>query len=313
MRNSAVLIDGIDEAPFDLTSRILKLPKGCENAIVSVRSAHHTELRDQYPRLELAPFTKADRDRFFRRWFARDLARLDTALRLIRKYPDVDEHTRAPLVATVVAALVERGFSPTTRNEIYNKRLELLLGTWDHARGIDRRATSNHLVLPDEKLRFVEQLAFNVQSSEHRQRTFGMAELEDAFVQSLGLRGYNLSIADFIDDLVVGSGVLVQEGSGFSFGHLTFQEHLAGRYLRREARVEEVAELLGSQWWVEALRFFAGERQHITDLIEYCETNVGMSRAHHQQLVDLANYAPYTQGVALEVLASNPNENTQPE
>jgi hypothetical protein len=54
------------------------------------------------------------------------------------------------------------------------------------------------------------------------------------------------------------SGVLDSDGKQFSFGHLSFQEHLAGWFLADHAYVGTTAELLGNDWWSKPLKFYAG-------------------------------------------------------
>jgi hypothetical protein len=298
VRESIVIIDGLDEAPFELDDAVEAIAKVAPQVLVSARSAFPTGLRNEFLRLEVAPFAAGDRDQFFRRWFATDVARLDRVTSLIRNHSDIEIHTRVPLIATIVAALVERDFEPTTRTEIYKDRLRLLLGAWDEIRGVRRGE-----VHPATKIRFLEQLAFELHSARGRRRKFTIEDCRTALLNAVGQRGRNLSVERLLEELVVAAGVVVPEPGGYSFGHLSFQEHLAGQYLRRRESPGEVVERLGDDWWREVLRFYAGSRGDITDVIELVESD-GVTEAHSEQLLDLVEYAPYTQDVAVEVLKS---------
>jgi DNA polymerase III delta prime subunit len=291
---SLLLVDGLDEAPFDMTTCI---GGGHGSVIVSVRRAFETALRTQFGRLELSPFTPSDRDAFFARWFAREPSQEEKARKLISQHLDLDLHTRVPLLATIVAALIERGFSPTTRNAIYNDRLELLLGRWDHARGVNRSYAP-----ADDKMRFLEVLAHMVHSMPGRRRRFSRGLFGEAFAEGMGLRGRNLNLEKVIDDLVVASGVLVREGDEFSFGHLTYQEHLVARRLKRLGRPGLVLNLLDSDWWREVLLFYAGEVGDITELVELYEKQAIPPSGHALLLRKMVEHAPYTQQVAVEIL-----------
>src|SRR5262249_12068616 len=138
-RSSIILIDGLDEAPFDLSAHIEDArPPKVKQILVAVRSAYQTNLRNVAPSLELAPFAPRERDRFLLRWFADDRHHLEVARRLVRDNKDIAEHTCIPLVATLVASLVENGYQPSTKAEIYDHRLRLLLEDWDRYRGVER-------------------------------------------------------------------------------------------------------------------------------------------------------------------------------
>src|SRR5205807_2707432 len=117
---------------------------------------------------------------------------------------------------------------PKTRAEIYGMRLDLLLAGWDRARQVRRLIVD----APDAKRRFLRYVAFSIHSQTSRQRLIMRDQLRTIYDHSLGLWGYDHQFDQIIDDLVVGSGVLLQERVGvYSFGHLTFQEHLAGEYI----------------------------------------------------------------------------------
>ena len=302
-QNSVVIIDGLDEAPFDLSESISRQYKIAKQLVVSVRSSYKTELRCFFPRIELAPFNPKERDLFFKKWFKHDIPKYKAALRLIKNYKDIDRNTHFPLLATLVAALIENGMEPTTKSEIYRHRLRLLLGDWDNAKGVERNEITPHV-----KMRFLKALAFHAHNTS--QRYIVESDLLDVYCTALGAMGYQVTLEELLKELVTANGVLTQEGNTtYTFGHLSFQEHLAGEYIAENLPTAKIAQLIDSNRWIEALRFYAGIKGDITDLINYFE-NAGETHLYAKTLSDLASHAPYTTSVALECLAECPQVNS---
>jgi NACHT domain len=128
LSDSVVLVDGVDEAPFDVTPLIKKLSCQTQNLLFSARTVHQVDLSGLAPSLEISPFSTNDRDKFFKTWFAGKPDEFETVSGLIKKNQDIDEHTRIPLLATLIAALVENGYRPESKAQIYDERLTSVAG-----------------------------------------------------------------------------------------------------------------------------------------------------------------------------------------
>jgi energy-coupling factor transporter ATP-binding protein EcfA2 len=297
-KNSTLIVDGLDEAAFDLSGHISAGVTDFGNIVISARSTFQTSLRDTSLVLALSPFDDKERDEFFEKWLTDNPELLQQARELIGKYSDIETHTRIPLIATITVALLQNGFIPKTRAEIYAYRLDLLLSKWDRFRGVDRLYVDN----PDAKRRFLRELAFQMHSSEDRRRTVDLEELRDVYEQSLGEWGYNISYEKVLQDLIAGSGILIEERIGvYSFGHLTFQEHLAAEYIAENFSTHKVRHLLRSDWWREPLNFYASIKGNITDLIENIMSGLN-SMIYLKELSEMVTYAPYTSPGAIECL-----------
>lgn len=298
LKSAVLIIDGLDEAPFDLSGRILSSYLSFARVVVSARSTFSTSVRSEFFHIALSPFSKAERDQFFENWFKNDPLLIAQARDLISKYRDIDTHTRLPLIATIVVALLQNGIAPRTRSEIYAFRLDLLLSRWDRLRGVKRLLIDN----PDAKRRFLRELAYHMHANYERRRNIDVGELRDVYERSLGSWGYRVSYEKILKDLVVGSGVLAEESPGvYSFGHLTFQEHLAGEHICKNYSIEQIAHLLGSDWWREALNFYASIKGDITELIDHMMSGLAYL-AHVRQLAEMTHYAPYTSTGAVQSL-----------
>lgn len=295
-----LIVDGLDESPMDLSESIQRAAKKYKGIVMSCRSAYKARMRAQFASLRLAPFSDDERDLFFSRWFEGRPELAETALDLVRQHPDIAYHTRLPLIATIMVALVESGFAPRSRADVYGQRLDLLLSRWDAFKGVRRTSVEG----PDSKRRFLQHLAYAMHDSSSRLRTISRKRLLSIYEESLGSWGYKSDVEAVVADLLLAHGVLTEETPGrFSFGHLTFQEHLAGEYLARNLPTHLIASLLDSDWWKEPLNFYASIVGDITPLITHMiegETESYLRMV--PQLKEMARYAQYTSPGAIEVL-----------
>jgi hypothetical protein len=298
-KDSILVLDGLDEAPFDLTDKIIKGSHRFHKIIVSARTAFKTGVRDRSFNVALALFDKAERNEFFQKWFSGDKSCIKTVKMLISNSPDIDYHTRLPLIATITASLIQRGYAPTTRSEIYDCRLRLLLSQWDRIREIERFLIDD----PNAKRRFLRRLAYNVHSSAERRRTFNFEDIRKAFTEALGDWGYRHGIRGIMNDLIVASGVIIEERRNvYSFGHLSFQEHLVGEYMiEQHFPPDRLKALMVNDWWREPFLFYASIKGDITDLVEHlsCDAEIFL---YVGLLVEMVRYAPYTSAGAGEML-----------
>ena len=296
--DTILLIDALDEASYDLSKQILAGSELFLNVVVSCRAAFQTELRGAFPQLTVSKFNETERNEFFKKWFSHRPERAERAAELMRQYPDLATHTCVPLIATVLVALLENGIEPKTRAEVYSMRLDLLLSKWDKSRGVRRL----QIDIPEAKRRFLRRLAHKLHSSSGRRRLMGLEFLEAVYAESLGKWGYDRNFATILNDLVVGSGILIEERTGiFSFGHLTFQEYLSAEFLAFDAKIAEVAKHVGDDWWREPLNFYASIRGDITELLAFLMERGDM--AGYEQRQEMIQYAPYTSVGAVDALS----------
>jgi hypothetical protein len=125
----------------------------------------------------------------------------------------------------------------------------------------------------------------------------------EAYTQSLGAWGYNHKIEDLLEDLIINSGIIIIEFTNqYSFGHLSFQEHLAGEYLfEQNFSLNKLKSLLYSDWWREPLLFYASIKGDITDLVENLSRDNNILN-YIDLLSRMIEYAPYTSPGVKEIL-----------
>jgi len=303
-RDTILVVDGLDEGAFDLSAELVRSQRRFSAIVVSCRTAFATDLRQLFPQLTVAPFSDAERNEFFKKWFSHKPDLVEKAIELVSHHRDLEIHTRLPLIATITAALLENGIEPKTRADVYAMRLELLLSRWDRFRGVRRLAVD----MPEAKRRFLRHVAFHLHSSPGRRRLMSKDELLMVYDRSLGKWGYDRAFDGIVRDLVVASGVLDEERPGvYSLGHLSFQEHLAGEFLAFHSPVQKVATLFNDDWWEEPLNFYASIKGDITELIGCLLAGAGFAGVA-QQLNGMIQYAPFTSAGAVEAFESDLRE-----
>jgi len=297
-RKRVLIVDGLDEASFDFAQKILSVQENYDNIIVSTRPTYKTDFENYALNISLALFSTTERDLFFKKWFANNQYNYET-IKILLKHEDINYHTRLPLIATITAALIEKGYKPTTRSEIYDNRLDLLLSEWDDFKNLKRYKVNN----PKAKRRFLRDLAFSVHNSPERNRLFSKSIMNESYFNSLGHWGSKQNFQDIVQDLVNVSGVIIMEfANKYSFGHLSFQEYLVGEYIyENNFSVEEIFELMQNDWWYEPLMFYSSLKGDITELVDYIQEK-SLWYENIELLHKMINYAPYTNSGAHEAI-----------
>ncbi len=175
---------------------------------------------------------------------------------------------------------------PETEVELYHQRFELLLGKWEQA----KRIQPLPLGLRRRYWRFISRLAF-----EMHQREVRTARLQD--VRDVACDAHSPDFHGNAEDLVtdcIHRGILEAEPQGgLSFGHLTYQEFLAARWLEHENPLEFIVEKSASSWWQNTLRFYATSKGDVGSLVAYA-LQAGAPETGTELLAELVDLAPLT-------------------
>lgn len=175
---------------------------------------------------------------------------------------------------------------PETEDELYSRRLDLLLGQWDNAKGIPPMPKNRR----DAYKLYLMELAYHMQSSNTKEIPYETAvDKSSSFTRQL--RGSKYAI--MID--CISRGLLFRNENGdVSFGHLTYQEHLSAMYLAKHNPVVDILDMLESIWWSKVLQFYSMQMVNIDQLIKQANKYKNLSEGKRVVLNDLINYAPYT-------------------
>ncbi|HEY9824979.1 MAG TPA: NACHT domain-containing NTPase [Stenomitos sp.] len=247
-----LLLDGMDEVlnqdSIQVLREVRKFSEKYHNNqfIVSCRTAAQKLQLPGFTDVEIAPFTQAQITTFAQKWFVtltkQNPQNGQTQSRQFMQKLDLPENWQfRQLVVTPLflhlACWMFQGQEnfPAKRSEFYKQGLDLLLGKWDEAKGIDRDDVYRDFRLP-QKLRLLSQLA--AVTFEQGQYFFEQRLVEQYLEEYLrNLPGTMLEPEELQLDseamlkaIEAQHGILIERARGiFSFSYLAFQEYFTAR------------------------------------------------------------------------------------
>ena len=287
---TVILLDGLDEvADPDLRRRVSRLVESftraypdCRAVITSriVGYAGSARLGERYVTTTVQDFLMADVERFLVNWHrlvaigqmgpgesaeayaAEQTQQLMAAIRANERICDLAIN---PLMLTVIAMVHrDRVKLPDRRAELYAEAVDVLLGKWEEAKGLQEV-----LILEDkpfdtgDKRLMLQSIALRMHEKE--QKEVADAELRkwsgELFHDMVGNeREAERAVERFLQVIQERTGLLVARGEGvYAFSHLTFQEYLTA--LAVAARDDYIAYTLTrvpEPWWREVILLEAG-------------------------------------------------------
>ena len=301
---AVMLLDGLDEvADPDLRRRVSRLVEAFTCACpqcrytVSSRIVGYTgpaRLGEEYTTTTVRDFSDGDIAQFLRQWHlavsvgqmgpgesAVTYAEAQTQqlLAAIHKNERIRELAINPLMLTVIALVHrERVKLPDRRAELYAEAVDVLLGKWDEAKGIQEIAVLDDrpFDVGDKRL-LLQRVALAMH--EAQQKEIAIEPLCRLLAEHLGATLHDAhatarAVDRFLQVVEERTGLLLGRGEGvYAFSHLTFQEYLAA--LATAARDDYVAYTLarcGDPGWREVILLEAGylstqSRERTTHLI----------------------------------------------
>jgi len=283
--------DGLDESGHNI-----------KNAINAIKSLHalypktpiiltsrHTVniIWEDLVRFTIEPFNQEKLVVFIYRWFDAQPSAQKELSEWVHNHERLQTVAQTPLIAALLCVLYSADVDlPETEEELYSRRLELLLGQWDSAKGAikmpKKRREAYKLFLID--------LAFDFHISNYRERPY-------AYVVEKS-KEYYKEFRDTPHAIVIdciSRGLLFRNENGsISFGHLTYQEHLTAMYLAKHNPVLDILENLTNPWWAKALQFYAMQMTSIDQLIKQVNKYKKLAPEKQNKLNELVLHAPYT-------------------
>ena len=287
---AAVLLDGLDEvADPDLRRRVSRLVDAFTRAyprcrhVVTSRIVGYTDasqLSEGYATTTVRDFTLDDVGVFLSQWHrlvaigqrgpgetAEAFAASQTRqlLDAIEKNDRVRELAINPLMLTVIALIHrDRVKLPDRRAELYQEAVDMLLGKWDEARGVQESLILNErpfdisdrrLVLLQVALAMHERSIKEIDAQPLRELLAG--QLADAVTDP---RELEAAVARFLSVIQERTGLLIARSEGtYAFSHLTFQEYLAALAVAgRDDYAAYTLQRTADDWWREVILLGAG-------------------------------------------------------
>ncbi|MCP4543647.1 MAG: SUMF1/EgtB/PvdO family nonheme iron enzyme [Chloroflexi bacterium] len=301
---AVVLLDGLDEvADPDLRRRVSRLVEsftaaypGCRY-VVSSRIVGYTgpaRLGEEYATTTVRDFTLADVERFLCNWhlavavgqmgpgtsaaaYAGD--QTQQLLAAIEKNERIRDLAINPLMLTVIALVHrDRVKLPDRRAELYDEAVNVLLGKWDEARGVQETSIlDDHAFDAGDRRLMLQAVALWMQERQQKEIETGDLRrlLGEMFQSIVGDEREAVHAVDrFLHVIQERTGLLAEHGAGvYRYSHLTFQEYLAALAVAgRDDYVAYTLERVGVPWWREVFLLEAGylsgrSRERTTRLI----------------------------------------------
>ncbi|EMI57521.1 NACHT domain-containing protein [Rhodopirellula sallentina] len=232
--------------------------------IATCRATVPIDLGPAFRSLNLLPFTENELREFVERHCEAKNHDANSLLEFFRKNDYIHQVCRSPMTASIMVGIYLRGEElPSSRSELYETRVQLLLSEWDLAREVERPVDGRK----SSKLSLLGYLAYVMQHE-------GMVEVDKYTAirtceQKLGSKIQGVSISTLIDELVVHHCLLVRHaGNLLSFGHLSHQEFFCARYMVFSQKLNELVAKFGNRWWRNVCFFFVGISESADVLLE---------------------------------------------
>lgn len=262
-----LLMDGIDELLSQDIPPVLREIRQFSDQyhrnrfVTSCRTAAQKLQLRGFTDVEIAPFTQAQITTFAQKWFVAFSKTTEPgqnqSVPFMQKLDLPENWQFRQLVVTPLflhlACWVFHGQDtfPTKRTEFYKQGLDLLLGKWDEARGVERDDVYRGFLLP-QKLRLLSQLAavtFEQGQYFFEQRIIEqyigdyLRNLPDA---SLEPEEVQLESEAMLKAIEAQHGLLIERARGiFSFSYLAFQEYFTARKIVASHNLRALEQALG--------------------------------------------------------------------
>lgn len=282
------LIDGLDEIPqagerLAVSQAVQDFVRELEDnrCLVTSRPEGYTICRfsDPIPHYALTPFNDQQIEAFARAWYrsleltlrpeAPDLAGAEAeAAELLgeARHPNVRQMLRTPLILTM-AALVRKAEMklPERRAEFYDRVLEKLIVSWNHARSLAGFPVGQELSVRDVLDAFAP-VAYWMHDEvptgyAHQRQIEGRLEAALRDRLYMDRRKARETVAGYLETAKEQIGLVEPRGQDFlAFSHQTFQEYLAARELCDDmgTAVERLLVKAADPRWHEVVRLAAG-------------------------------------------------------
>jgi len=276
-----ILLDGLDESGsfvvklYNVIQIFSKHYPKCK-IIVSCRDTLDLSVWKNALNVTLRKFTDSQLNDFINNWFQAEPTNCDKLKKWLKDNIRMKNSARTPVIAALLCSLQQaQSDMPTTEVELYEKRFYLLLGKWEQAKDIP--PLPRHL--QEHFLHLLMEFAHNMHKKESREEDFN--ELSNMY-NRLYRGGPKENITIPLIDLIH-RGILFKEPTGkLSFGHLTYQEFLVGRWLAANNPIPYIWRKLSDPWWKKSLEFYAGIKQDLTGLVKF-----GLSRSDSSIKIDI--------------------------
>lgn len=315
-----LLIDGMDEVFQEEENVILNeirrfSDKYHKNQFVATcRTASQKLALHGFTDVEIAPFTQKQINDFSQKWFVAFCQDSDdgvTASQLFIDKLELPENWRfrrmitTPLFLHLACSIFHRqGKFPIKQAEFYKQGMDLLLGKWDEAQGIERDQIYRGFLLP-QKLKLLSQIAsstfeqgqyFFEQSIVEQYIGDYLASLPDASADPEEIQQASEGVLRAIESQ---HGLLAERARGiFSFSYLALQEYFTARKIVANHNLQGLGKSLQGlvnhitdPHWREIFLLTAGMLRSADGLVELMKQQIDALVSEDPHLQDFLAWA----------------------
>ncbi|MEW6160184.1 MAG: NACHT domain-containing protein [Verrucomicrobiota bacterium] len=262
-------LDGLDEVPFkeqraDLMecARLLAVRHPDAQVVITARDYLLEPWVRGIRRLDLAGFARSHVQELAAKLLSDEKNAAEQFIHQVDSSKALTELSRVPLLATLMLLIFRQsGDLPGKRTALYNTFIDLMCGSWDAIRRIQRHSAFGR----EAKLAILGRLAFMAHSA--RKRRIPISMFREACTNAApGMFGGALGherearMSALLGEMLV-DGLLQQFQDAIEFSHLSFQEFLMAKELSHTSFSEEAKNVIsmylqGDDWFEEVVHFF---------------------------------------------------------
>lgn len=228
----AVLLDGIDEIPGELSGAVIQsvtafAAKYRSNVIVTTcRVGAFDRPIPGFSVCEVDEFNEDDIFAFVSHWFGGRQSKATQLLEHVAASTSARDLCRTPLLLTLLCIMYDYGGTiPRNRAELYENCIDALMFRWDASRAIERHSSTKGISAQRKKMMLSKIARGTFDSNVLLMKRGDLLKRFDAEIRLLSLRGVTSDV--LLKDFEAHSGLLVERAVGvYGFSHLTFHEFL---------------------------------------------------------------------------------------
>jgi predicted NACHT family NTPase len=263
-----ILLDGLDEVHEADISRVLKQIQQFADLyphnvfVITCRIAAREYIFQQFTEVEVADFDDAQIANVSSKWFRakQDEVKATRFLEQLDHNPPIRDLASSPLLLTLLCLVFEdSGDFPTSRAELYQAGVDVLLKKWDTKRNIERYQVYKKLSLK-RKEDLLSQIAWRTFAAGNY--FFKQKDIEQQireFIEHLpgasnDEETLNLDSEAVLKSIEAQHGLFVERARGiYSFSHLTFHEYFAAQEAKEKVYLTPLTEHLTERRWREVI------------------------------------------------------------
>jgi len=280
-----LLFDGLDEVAAEsrraeirhMISAFFTSFHSGNTIIVTSRIAGYSRARfstTDYRHFTLEDFNDEEIETFIHQWYRSRMinpneadTKADDLKKALERKPRIKELAKNPLLLTIIGIIHRyEAQLPEDRLVLYDKATEALLYTWESVKGI-----IDEKFKPEDKRRFLEKVAFHLQSIEKGDEAGTVIERDELYkilfpdfqnIFCCDNRQAQALVNEFLEKIRLRAGLLVELAPDqYGFAHKTFQEYFAAQWIANESKlnfdlkimIDYVERFIDNAFWHETL------------------------------------------------------------